>query len=148
MTPVFVKNQTPLEVFQTALREGWQPVPLANLLGFRLTEIEKGRAVVDLEAGDQHANILGTLHGGVMATVADSAMGLAAASTLEAGERTTTVDLAIHFFRPLKSGRLRAVAGVVKDGRTLVYVECDLTDDAGRLVARASSTCMTLRDAE
>lgn len=145
MTPVFVKNQKPLEVFEQALREGWQPVPLANLLGFRLTQIAKGRAVVELEAGERHANILGTLHGGVMATVADSAMGLAAASTLEAGERTTTVDLALHFFRPVTDGTLRAVAKVVKDGRTLVYVECDLLDAADRLVARASSTCMTLR---
>jgi uncharacterized protein (TIGR00369 family) len=138
------KSPTFLEAFRAALAAGRQPVPLAELLNFRLTEIEEDRAVVELEADDRHGNIIGTLHGGVVATIADSAMGLAHASTLAAGELSTTVEFKINFLRSFRSGRLRAVSRVVKRGRTLSMMECDVLDEAGQLIARASGTWMTL----
>jgi uncharacterized protein (TIGR00369 family) len=73
-------------------------------------------------------------------------MGVAYASTLEDGESFTTIELKINFLRPFKSGTLVATGHVVKAGRTIGLVECDVTDTEGRLVARAMSTCMTLRD--
>ncbi|HEX8919287.1 MAG TPA: PaaI family thioesterase [Chloroflexota bacterium] len=129
------------------LLKGENPnVPIADLIGFTVTSIEPGRAVVELRVDDRHANPMGTLHGGVLCDIADAAMGLAFASTLDDGESFTTLELKINFLRPVWDGRLQAIGTVVKGGRTVGYMECDVVDQEGRLVARASSTCMVLRD--
>ncbi len=118
---------------------------MSTLIGFVVTAIDPGRAVVELEAGPRHANPMGTLHGGIICDVADAAMGIAYASELEEGESFTTLELKINFFKPVWRAKLRAVGRIVKRGRTVGMVECDVTDEKGSLVARASSTCMTLR---
>jgi len=120
-------------------------VPIARLIGFEANEIADGRAVVTLAAGPQHANPMGTLHGGVLCDIADAAMGMAFASTLASGESFTTIELKINFFRPIWEARLRAEGKVVRRGSTVGYIECEISDEAGRLVAKASSTCMALR---
>ena len=122
-----------------------EPPPVASLVGMRLVEIEEGRAVFELDAGPQHASPLGTLHGGILCDVADAAMGCAHASCLQAGESFATLELKINFLKPVWRGRLTAVAGVVKGGRTIGLVECEVTDQSGSLVAFATSTCLTLR---
>ena len=121
------------------------PPPVAALVGMRLVEIEEGRAVFELDAGPQHASPLGTLHGGILCDVADAAMGCAHASCLQAGESFTTLELKINFLKPVWRGRLTAVARVVKAGRTVGLVDCQITDESGSLVAFATSTCLTLR---
>jgi uncharacterized protein (TIGR00369 family) len=120
-------------------------VPVARLIGFEAKEIANGRAVVTLEAGRQHANPMGTLHGGILCDIADAAMGMAFASTLAPDESFTTIELKINFFRPVWEAQLRAEGKVVRRGSTIGYVECEITDDGGRLIAKASSTCMALR---
>ena len=120
-------------------------VPIARLIGFEASEIADGRAVVTLAAGPQHANPMGTLHGGVLCDIADAAMGMAFASTLAPGESFTTIELKINFFRPVWEARLRAEGKVIRRGTTVGYIECEITDEGGRLVAKASSTCMVLR---
>jgi uncharacterized protein (TIGR00369 family) len=122
--------------------------PVATLLGFSLTSLQPGHAVIEFEATERHANPMGTLHGGVLAAIADAAMGMAYFSTLGEGESFTTLEMKINFLRPVWRARLRAVGKLVKAGRTVGLVECDVTDHEGRLVARASSTCMTLRDGQ
>src|SRR5437870_11265109 len=119
--------------------------PVAKLIGFRPTSVEDGKAVFELEAGPQHANPMGTLHGGVLCDVADAAMGMAYASTLGEGETFTTLELKINFLKPVWQARLHAIGCVVTRGRTLGLVECDVLDTHEALVARATSTCMTLR---
>jgi len=119
--------------------------PIARLIGFEASEIAGGRAVVTLAAGPQHANPMGTLHGGILCDIADAAMGLAFASTLAPGESFTTIELKINFFRPVWEARLRAEGKVVRRGSTIGYVESEITDENGRLVAKASSTCMALK---
>ena len=121
------------------------PPPIGRLLGFVLKEVEQGRAVFEMEVGERHHNPMGTLHGGVYCDLADAAMGYAYASTLGEGESFTTVELKINFLRAVRQGKLTAEAKVVKAGSALGYVECDVTDQGGRLVARAASTCMKLR---
>ncbi len=118
---------------------------LAKVLGFRVTAVHHGESIIEMESTGDHANPMGTLHGGVLCTIADSAMGIAHLSTLEEGEATTTLELKINFLRPVWSEKLRAFGRVVKSGRTISLVEADVLDEQGRLVARASSTCMTLR---
>ena len=120
-------------------------VPIARLIGFEAKEIAEGRAIVTLEAGPQHANPMGTLHGGVLCDIADAAMGMAFASTLGAGESFTTVELKINFFRPVWNALLKAEGKVVRRGRSIGYVECEITDERGQLVAKAASTCLALR---
>jgi len=134
-----------LDGIRRVLRGEAPPPPIATLLGFTLMAIEPGRAVVTFEASERHANPLGTLHGGVLCDLADLAMGWAYAATVSEGESFTTLELKINFLRPVWEGKLLAVARVIKGGRTIGLVECQVTDDRDRLVARASSTCMTLR---
>lgn len=120
-------------------------VPVARLIGFEARDIGDGRATVTLSAGPQHANPMGTLHGGILCDIADAAMGMAFASTLAPEESFTTVELKINFFRPVWEANLKAEGKVVRRGKTLGYVECEVTDDQGQLVAKASSTCLALR---
>lgn len=119
--------------------------PIAQLIGFRLAEIAPGRAVFTLEAGDTHHNPMGTLHGGILCDLADAAMGSAYAATLQDGETFATLELKINFLKPVWRAQLTAVGTVVRSGRIVGLVECDVWDDGRHLVARASSTCMTLR---
>jgi uncharacterized protein (TIGR00369 family) len=136
---------TMLEQMRKAIRGELPPAPVAQLIGFRLTEVEPGRAVVELEASSRHANPMGTLHGGVLCDIADAAMGIAYASRLGPGESFTTLELKINFLRPVWSGKLRAIGKIVKGGYTIGLAECDILNAEEQLVARASSTCMTLR---
>ncbi|MGB7926472.1 MAG: PaaI family thioesterase [Pyrinomonadaceae bacterium] len=134
-----------LDMIEKVARGELPPPPVARLIGFRLTSIKPGEAVVELETNETHANPMGTLHGGVLCDIADAAMGLAYASTLEEGETFTTLELKINFLKPVWKAKLRAVGRIVKQGRTVGMVECDITDDKESLVARSTSTCMTLR---
>ncbi len=120
-------------------------VPVARLIGFEAKEIVDGRATVTLAAGPQHANPMGTLHGGILCDIADAAMGMAFAGTLAPEESFTTIELKINFFRPVWQARLRAEGTVVHRGRTIGYIECTIMDEEDRLVAKATSTCMVLR---
>lgn len=120
-------------------------VPVARLIGFEAKDIADGRAMVTLAAGPQHANPMGTLHGGILCDIADAAMGMAFASTLASAESFTTIELKINFFRPVWEARLQAEGKVVRRGRSVGYVECEISDEAGKLVAKAASTCLVLR---
>ncbi len=120
-------------------------VPIGELLGFRVEEVAGGRAVGSMRAGPQHANPMGTLHGGVLCDLADAAMGMAFVSTLAPDESFTTIALSINFFRPVWQADLRAEGRVVNRGKNVGYVECDVTDQDGKLIAKATSTCVVLR---
>jgi uncharacterized protein (TIGR00369 family) len=91
---------------------------------------------------------MGTLHGGVLCDLSDAAMGMAFATTLALDESFTTVTLSIDFFRPVWEGLLRAEARVVNRGKTMGYIECDVTGPGGKHIAKARSTCMVLRGAQ
>jgi uncharacterized protein (TIGR00369 family) len=135
---------TPLELAQRVVR-GEVSVPIQKLIGFSLTEVEPGRAVVELDVDERHANPMGTLHGGVICDIADAAMGIAYVSRLAEGESFTTLELKVNFLKPIWRAHLRAVGTVTRMGRTVGLVECEVTDESGALVAKVSCTCMTLR---
>ena len=121
------------------------PAPVAQLIGFKVTSVKPGEAVFELQTSEKHANPMGTVHGGILCDIADAAMGIAYASNLEEGESFTTLELKINFLKPVWNSLLRATARVIKQGQTVGLVECDVIDDKGRLVAHATSTCLTLR---
>lgn len=134
-----------LDLIEKAMRGEVPPAPIATLIGFTLASIEPGRAVIEFEATERHANPMGTLHGGVLCDIADAAMGMAYAARLDEGETFTTLELKINFIKPVWTGKLRAEGRVVGGGRTIGLVECHVRDARERLVAYATSTCMTLR---
>lgn len=132
-----------VELIRARLQGGWVP-PVAQLVGFTLTEIDLDRAVITLEAGPQHANPMNTLHGGILCDIADAAMGMAYVSSISPEESFTTVELKMNFLRPVWNANLTAEGRVVKRGRRLGLVACRITDEQGDLVAFATSTCMTI----
>jgi uncharacterized protein (TIGR00369 family) len=121
------------------------PPPVSRLIGFVLKSIEPGHAIFEMEADERHHNPMGTLHGGIYCDLADAAMGFAYAATLAEGETFTTIELKINFLGAVRKATLTAEARVVKAGSTLGYVECEVKDQTGKLVAKAASTCMKLR---
>ena len=136
---------TILELGQKMLRGEAPPPPIGRLLGFVLQALEPGRAVFTMDIDERYHNPMGTLHGGIYCDVADAAMGFAYAATLAEGESFTTVELKINFLRAVRKGTMTAEARVVKAGSSMGYVECDVKDTSGTLVARVSSTCLKLR---
>ena len=127
------------------LRGDVAPPPVAELLGLRLVSVADGEVVFELDVRPEHANPMGTIQGGVICALADAAMGLAYASRLEDGESFTTLELKINFLRPVWTATLTAEGFVVHRGRSVGLAECSITDEKGRLIARATSTCLTLR---
>jgi uncharacterized protein (TIGR00369 family) len=131
--------------FRALLEGRVPPPPVADLVGLELTTMEEGRATFHLPVRPEHASPLGTMQGGILCVLADAAMGAAYASLLEEGESFATLELKTNFLKPVWSGRITAVAEVLKSGRTIGLVDCRMTDENGSLVAHATSTCMTLR---
>ena len=121
------------------------PPPVSRLIGFVLKSVEPGHAIFEMEADERHHNPMGTLHGGIYCDLADAVMGFAYAATLAEGETFTTIELKINFLGAVRKATLTAEARVVKAGSTLGYVECEVKDQTGKLVAKAASTCMKLR---
>ncbi|MGY6019424.1 PaaI family thioesterase [Streptomyces spinosirectus] len=118
--------------------------PIAATLGMALEEVDHGHAVFSLEPGEEHYNPIGSVHGGIYATMLDSAAGCAVQSTLPQGIGYTSVDLTVKFLRPVTAdtGKVRAVGRILSSGRRTALAEAQLLDPADRLLAHATSTCM------
>jgi uncharacterized protein (TIGR00369 family) len=125
--------------------EGRFPAPVGVLLGMEIVDGDPGNVAIEMAAGPEHANPMGTVHGGVVCDLADAAMGASFASTLDSGESFTTLELSTNFLRPVWEETLRAEGLVTHRGSTVGYVECEVTNEAGKPVAYAKSTCLVLR---
>jgi uncharacterized protein (TIGR00369 family) len=123
------------------------PPPAAALLGLEIVDVDRGRVVFSLVADELHENPMGTMHGGVVATLVDSAMGCAVASALPAGAGYTTLELKTSYMRPIvqTTGRVRGEGRVVHMGGRVATAEAHVLDDAGTLYAHATSTCLVMR---
>ena len=131
--------------FLREIAEGRLPgAPIGALLGFALEEVEHGRAVFSFQPGEEHYNPIGSVHGGVYATLLDSAAGCAVHSTLPRGMAYTSLDLSTRFLRPLTvdTGKVRAIGTVLSQGRRTALAEAGLYDEEDRLLGHATSTCM------
>ena len=115
-------------------------VPFLKLLGAEVESVGPGSATLVLPLREELMRNDNIVHGGVMASLIDSAFAFAIIPILGEGERTVTVDLTIHYLRPLSSGTVRAVARVLRAGRRVITVSADLFDENDRLVATALST--------
>jgi uncharacterized protein (TIGR00369 family) len=135
-----------LDMIQRTMRGELPAPPVASLIGFTIVTVEPGRVTCRMETRvEKHANPMGTVHGGILCDIADAAMGMAHASLLQDDESFTTLELKMDFLRPVWNATLTAVGEVVKAGTTVSLVECTITDERDRMIARASSTCLTLR---
>ena len=119
-------------------------VPFAKLLGIEVDSSEPGHAVLSMKLHGDLMRNNGIAHGGAIATLIDSAMAIAIMAQLEENERTVTVDLTIHYLRPLSEGTARASARVVRAGRRVITVSAELFDDGGKLAATAISTYLRM----
>ena len=128
-----------------AIFDGRLPgAPIAETLGLDGFGGERGAIQVELVPQSRHYNPIGSVHGGVLATLLDTAAACSVHSTLAAGERYTSVDLTVKFLRPVtvESGRLRCEGSVLQRGRRTALAQAQLFDAQGGLVAHATSTCM------
>ncbi|CAL9632467.1 PaaI family thioesterase [Streptomyces sp. enrichment culture] len=144
ITAAAVGRGSGLELLRDILAGELPPPPIAATLGFTLDEVEHGRAVFSLEPGEEHYNPIGSVHGGVYATLLDSAAGCAVQSLLPAGMGYTSLDLSVKFLRrvTLDTGRVRAVGRVVNSTRQTALAEATLVDEKDRLLAHATSSCL------
>ncbi len=139
-----------------AIGNGGLPVPpIGQTLGFGLLELGTApdgstTLSVTLEPAEHHTSPLGMVHGGVIATLLDTACGCAVHASLPAGVGYTSLDLSTRFLRPVfaGSGTIRATGWVVSSGRRTALAEAELRDERGRLLAHATSTCMLFPLAE
>jgi acyl-CoA thioesterase len=115
-------------------------VPFARLLDLRLEAATPGQAVMSLQIRDELRQNLGVVHGGVTASLIDSAAAMAIVPLLADGERATTVDLTINYLRPLRSGKVTATARVLRAGKRIIAVAADVEDEAGDLAATGLTT--------
>ncbi len=118
--------------------------PISQLFGFKVHPGEPGSAVVDFQVDERLHNPMGRVHGGVLTALADAAMGIAFGRTLEDDQDFATLDLHIHFMRPIRNGMLQAEAKVVQRGLRIGFVECSILDHRQRLLAKASCSCTVL----
>ena len=120
------------------------PAPIAETLGLENFDGEVGSFSVELVPQERHYNPLGTVHGGVLSTMLDTAAACSVHSTLAVGEAYTSLDLTVKFLRPatVASGRLRAEGRVLQRGRRTALAEAQVFDEAGKLIAHATSSCM------
>ena len=118
------------------------PPPFAKLIGFRITEVELGRIVMELDPEESLENTIGLLHGATAAALLDTAMGCAISTMLPVGQASVTLDLKLTYLRPLsvKSGTIQAEGKLIKLGRQTSYTEGFVRDGAGNLAVHATST--------
>ena len=131
-----------------AMQSGELPAPpIAVLLGMWISEVSEGRVVFAMEASEYHYNPLGTVHGGVMATLLDSAMGCAVQSTLPAGTSYTTLELKVNYLRPVtsKTGIVYCEGKIIYVGGRIATAEGRLVDADGKLYAHGTTTCIVFR---
>ncbi len=137
-----------IEYIQKMIRGEAPHPPVADFIGFRIIACQDGQSKLVLTTTPKHYNPMGTVHGGILCDIADAAMGLASASTLDESESFTTIDLQVSYLRPVWESTLTAQAKVVKRGRSIGYTECEVTDEKGRLIAKSASNCLVLRGAD
>ena len=133
--------------FLRALRDGKvPPPPIAEVLGFRLAEVEPGYAVFECTPGEYHYNPIGVVHGGLAMTLLDSAMGCCVQSQLPPGLAYTTLEVKVNLVRPIhgNTGLLRAIARLVHGGRSTATAEGRLEGADGKLYAHGTTTCIVL----
>ncbi len=138
----------------TSNNDRFADAPISRLVGFQVDppiddpaqrrDLPLGYAIVSLPCATHHHNPMGRVHGGLIAALADAAMGIAFGRTLFPGEDFSTIDMQVQFVRPVVTGLIRAEATVVERGLRIGFVRCEITNSRGKLVATGTCTCTVL----
>lgn len=139
-----MKEGTLTAIERQRILDAFAAVPFAHMLGIELESVERGEAVVRLKIRDELRQNHGIIHGGVTASLIDTAAAFVILTQLEEGQTTTTVDLTIHYLRPLVQGAATARARIVRGGRRIIIAAVDVYDDANILAATALTTYIRL----
>lgn len=141
------KGLSGLEYLRKIVAGELPPPPIGALMDFRVIEVEEGRAVFAVTPAEYHYNPIGVVHGGVAATLLDSALGCAVHSTLPAGVGYTTLEIKVNYIRPLtkETGPVRCEAKVIHLGARTAIAEGRIEDERGKLYAHGSTTCIIFR---
>jgi uncharacterized protein (TIGR00369 family) len=139
-----------LEYMRQLMTGEREPSGMARLMNMRLVEVEEGRAVFAVEPDERHYNGLGIAHGGLAATLLDSALGCAINTVMPAGRVFTTLEMKINYVRPMRreTGEVRCEAEVLHAGSRVATAEGRLVDAAGKLYAHGTATCMLFRSSQ
>lgn len=141
------RTMSGLQFLQTMVAGELPPPPLLGLLGIRAVEVSEGRMVFAVEPAESHYNPIGSVHGGLAATLLDSAMGCAVHSMLPAGTAYTTLEIKVNYLRPLtrETGVVTCEGKVIHLGGRIATAEARITDAAGKLYAHGTTTCIVVR---
>jgi uncharacterized protein (TIGR00369 family) len=137
---------TGLDYLQAVASGDLPAPPIAKLMNFEFLEVEKGQVIFGVQPAEYHYNPLGAVHGGLPATLVDSATTCAVLSTAPIGVNFTTVELHINYIRPIttKTGYLRCIGKVIHAGRRMATAEAKLVDERSKLYAHATTTCLAV----
>jgi uncharacterized protein (TIGR00369 family) len=146
ITAAAAPRMSGLEFLRAIMDGTLPPAPIASLFGFRPVEVEAGYVVFEVTPDESAYNPIGTVHGGLVCTLADTVAACAVHSTLDAGVLYTSIDLNVSYTRPVTrdSGTLRAVGSIVKPGRRVAFSRAEISDGAGKVVATATSSCLVM----
>lgn len=139
-----MNDSTLTEAERQRIEKAFADVPFVHLLDIELGKMERGKATLHLGVRDELRQNNGLMHGGVIASLIDTAAAFAILTVLEPNKTTTTVDLTIHYLRPLIKGRATAAARVVRAGRRIIVVAIDVLDEAEHVAATALTTYIRL----
>lgn len=142
-----VRGLNGIEYLRAIMRGEIPPPPITRLMGIELVSVEAGRVVFAATPGEQHYNPIGVVHGGLAATLLDSAIGCAMQTKAPPGFFYTTIELKVNYIRPLlaSTGRVFGEATVLHAGRQTAFAEARVVDANGKLYAHATSTCMMIQ---
>lgn len=139
-----IPTMSGMEYIRAMIDGAVPPPPIAELMRMRLTDASAGTATFTCEPDESHYNPIGTVHGGLVCTLLDSAVGCAVQTTLPQGKGYTSVEIKVNYLRPVhaSSGPLVAIGRVTKPGRRVAFAEGEIRDAQGRTVATASSSLL------
>lgn len=141
-------KEMPGLAYLNAMSSGQLPLsPLVATLDFKVEQVTRGAVIFSFEPQEFHYNPIGSVHGGVISAILDSAMGCTLHSILDSGAGYTTLELKVNFLKAvtIKAGRLKATGKIIHSGSRTALLEASLTDEAGTVYAHGTSTCMILK---
>lgn len=137
-----MSEKTITEELKQKAAEMIKQVPFPAMLGFELVDLKFGEAVLKVKMREQLKQPYGIMHGGATASLIDTAMAFACVSCLEEGEKSTTVDLTVHYLRPHTDGEVFCTAKIQRAGKRVLTVSAEVVNEQGKLIATALSTYM------
>lgn len=137
---ISINNKRRIDTYREVIAKDGFHSPIGRLLGIALTEIHEGEAKFEMKIRPDHHNSVGTVQGGVLATMADAAMGISFGSILSENDKFATMEFKINFISPVKEGNLNAMGKILHAGKRTCLTECEIRTSDGKLIAKAFGT--------